>query len=147
MTIQLSKVMIAAAMVAAGCGSNPKPADEPTSGDADCAAVAAHVTSLMEADHPGDNHPEASGVLSTHCVDDGWTAEARACLLAMTGEPEASRRCITAEQGAKLDEAMEALFGEGEIGDGDGDGEGDDSDGDDGDDGDDGGDGGDGDEY
>ncbi len=92
-----------------GCGgSSNKPAPEApppaTSSLLDCAIVAEHVATIVDAEKPRTTHAAVKDMVSVRCRTDGWTDETRRCLYAIktVADGRACASTMTDEQQAAI---------------------------------------------
>ena len=77
--------IVMAALLGCGGGSKPAPETPPpaTSSMLDCAIVAEHVATTVDAEKPRTTHAAVKDMVSVRCRTDGWTDETRRCLYAI----------------------------------------------------------------
>jgi hypothetical protein len=111
-------VAVIAAIALVACGSSATPPLEAPKGPTPCARASDSVVAVMLARYPAKDAPtEAADALRNlireRCEQDGWSAEATRCLIAMTKieDGEACSQFMTADQQAALVRDQEAQSG------------------------------------
>jgi hypothetical protein len=79
---------------AAACTTTASPAPVQPVPENKCAHVADHLLSLLTAsakEAPGEELDRVRNVFHSRCRDDGWSAQAQQCFLALTAKEEVDR--------------------------------------------------------
>lgn len=111
-----------------GAGATSPAAGAPADGPS-CDAAATHIVQVIAAERGGrfvEEAPAMTEVVRTRCTADGWSAEARRCLVAATAR-DAARDCVeklTPEQQDALQRGEQEMRARSRPDDGDGDDEG-----------------------